>query len=284
MTTNTEPIEGVDTTAKKAKRPLQPFDRICDECGKGYTALTAKSKYCSGRCRKRAERKTLKGIGSDNKPDTIMNAPQSTELIEKPEKEKKFRALRPKFNNLPPDVSIGVMLLEKEVDRFERMYDEERAKRKKIQSKYEELKERTTQEKHAQALAGIEAAKPDIMERVMTGLAQLPPQILEGIGPAIGRLMNKVVPPEGVAGQLQGGDIDPMTKELLTWMASQPEQTRELLFGVIAILMGMEPDKLSSTLVQIMNVLKGGSTLSGPNNLSTIEPVLPYDKAMYNIQ
>jgi len=275
-------IEGIE--AKPKKKAPDPFERSCNECGKTYTAITAKSLYCSGRCAKRSQRKAVSLRGIDQ-PVTTMNTQKNdqTELIEKPEKEKRDRAIRPKFSNLPADVSIGVMLLEKELDRKERMYEEERAKRKKIQAKYEELKDRTKDEKHAQALAGLESAKPDIMERVMSGLAQLPPQILEGIGPAIGRLMNKVVPPEGVAGQLQGGDVDPMTRELLAWIAAQQDQTREMLFGVIAILMGMEPDKLSATLVQILNLLKGGSTLSGTEP-TTIEPRLPYDKAMYSIQ
>lgn len=293
-------IPQAETLQPKRARP-QAFTRNCNECGTEYETRHPASMYCSGRCRQRAlrSRHPNEQPKQEQPSQTIplMNAPQpkpessvkevTEEKIDKTEK--RNPSIRPKFSNLPPDVAIGVSLLERELNRVEDMYREERGKRKKIQEKYERLKDEVKDERHANQLAGIEAAKPDLVERIMSGFGQLPQPLVESLAPALGRLMDKVVPPSqpGVAGQLQGGEqMDPMTADLIRWIAAQPEQTRELLFHVIGKLMGLDQEKLPATLMQFLNLLQSGSTLSGPQedqNTATLQPAKPYDERYYSL-
>lgn len=291
---STEQLE-LDIPQAEAQSPAstrakqKSFVRNCDECHEEYTASSKLSRTCGPRCRTRAMRRIAKEQAQQ--PSQTMNESQEMSptrdpvTTEKPDKAIRTKSIRPKFSGLPPDVSIGVMLLERELDRMEQMYTEERAKRKKIQDKYETLKDQVKDERHQQQLAGIEAAKPDLLDRVISGVSQLPAPILENLAPALGRLMEKVVPAgEGVAGQLQG-HIDPMTGELLQWIANLPEAIRENLLLVIGKLMGLDQEKLNSTLVQFLNLIKSGSTLSGTaDEVVNIQPTPPYDQTMYGFQ
>lgn len=294
----TLPIDAPPVNTARRERIMHTFKRNCEFCEKEYDAVYKNSRFCCHNCKRKGQRRTLRMLREQE--SYIQTTPSIPPVMNKPEQpkpvapikevsdekidktEKKIKSIRPKFSNLPADVSIGVSLLERELDRMERMYEEERAKRKKIQGKYEELKDRTKDEKHAQQLAGIEAAKPDVLDRIIAGVGQLPQPILEQLAPALGRLVNKMMPgDEGVAGQLQGSEIDPMTAQLIQWIAAQPEQQRELLLHVIGKLMGLEQDKLSATLMQFLNLLQNGSTLSGPESQPSIQPQPGYDEKYY---
>ncbi len=157
---------------QRSRAPLQPFQCTCIECQTEFTAFTKKARYCGQKCRRRHDRR-LEREQQQQQPQEV--PAQSIPVMEKPKPkpedtqvddlevvdkkaEKKFKVIRPKFQNLPADVGIAVGLLERELDRMEAMYQEERIKRKKIQGKYQALKDTVKDERHASQLAGIEAA------------------------------------------------------------------------------------------------------------------------------
>ncbi len=179
---------GVAAPKGKRMTRIDSVKGACLNCEKGFeiTNTQSRQKFCSDKCRRLYKKQTTMNT-------TTAPAPASNNVTEeKVEKEKRREPLRPKFNNISPELTITIDMITRERDNAIADYREERQKRKKIQEKFEQLKEKVKDDAHANALAGVEAAKPDFLDRILSGFSQIPAPIAEKIAGPIGNLVEKM--------------------------------------------------------------------------------------------
>lgn len=253
---NTEQLN-IPTMEPAGKTRLM-HKRVCEnpDCKREYEAHQSNSRYCSSACRSAAWKK--------NKS----SAPQSID-----EKETKQLAPAPAqlLTGLTPQLQIAIDLLRKEGDRWEKSYNEERTRRKKAEDEVLKLKEEMLKKEHASALQGIENAKPDMIDRMLNGLSNLPAPIVEQFAPLIGRLGNLLMPSgsapvEGVQGQLNEPQI-----QFINWINTMPPETQKNFMIAMAELSRFDEQKLNTVVGQINQFLLQGTTMRSQ----------PFDQAMY---
>jgi hypothetical protein len=241
----------METIAAPEQSRKKAFTRQCEECKKDYNAFQKNSKFCSGSCRAKWNKKHPKQA-----------AEEAAEIVLETTGNKPAAAPTPQtiFSGLSPHMQIAVDLLQKECKRWEEAYKEEKKERIDLQEKLTALKDQVREDAHKQALQGIEDEKPSMFERV---LGSIPPQVMEHLAPVIGQLAQRLIPAApgaamaGVEGQLDEGQI-----QFLSWVAQQPEPMQKKIILLCTALMQMQPQQVALNLDKVLNLLKNGTTMT----------------------
>lgn len=262
------------TTEAKATMPERKIDCTCEQCKKEYKAAYARSRFCSDKCRVKFFRTKNASMKAENTTKSLaVNDSKET-------KEKEPRIPQPVFQNISPPMAIAVQMLQKDADRWERLYNEERKKAIDLDKELTKLKDESRDKEYKTKLDGIEAQKPDFLDRVLAGLGNIPAPIIEQIAPIIGRITGALIPGDpNQAGpqQIGGVQLDEMSTQLLQWISTLDEQNRNNLFIMIGKMMNMDNQKLSASLTKAINLFKNGQ-LNGHHQPS---PNLGLDMSMY---
>jgi hypothetical protein len=237
----------METIAPEATQQ-KGFTRECKQCKKEYSAVLQTSKFCSGACRAKWNKLNPKSV--EDKEVSLVKK-ESTQAVP-----------APIFSGLSPQMQIAVNLLQKESDRWEAAFKEERDLRKKAEQDRDSFKEKLRDTEHKQVLDGIENEKPSMLERL---LGSMPAPFIEQLAPVVGRLAGLIVPGQGQAALPMAGvegQLDNVQIQILQWIASLPEELQKQVLTVISTLMQMQPQDITITINKILNLLKNGSTIN----------------------
>jgi hypothetical protein len=223
------------------------MERNCDECGKPYQALKKSSKYCGSTCR---------AIASVKRKITLGSATNDTE------KENPITKRDPV--QVPPNTDFAAQFVinqqAKEIDRFERLYNDERTAKKDLRKKYEELKDLLAKNEFEQKLAA--AATPT--KGTLEGLLEHPMagQLLQHIGPAIGELsMNMVkkatAAKEAVPQALGGANEDTVWGHFTEWLGQQPEDVQRYVGELMNAFTQIQGVEVLQKLYQVRELIMG---------------------------
>jgi hypothetical protein len=232
-------------------KPKMLHERVCENCNKTYQTAAKASKFCSDSCRGAAWRKS-KGTQEIT--------------ISTPKNESPAQAASPLLTGLNPQLQIAIDLLKKEADRWEKKSDYWEKKYNDEAAQRQALEKAALQKEHATALQGLENAKPDLIDRVLNGLSSMPPSIVEQFAPLIGRLGNLLVP-GGASAPVEGvqGQLDEPQIQFINWINSLPPETQKNFLVAMAQLSSFDGQKLNTTINQIIQLLKSGSSMQSHN-------------------
>lgn len=230
------------------------MEKNCLQCGNPFTPKLNRAKFCSSACRAKHSRlhpseaspQLFEGI-PEKKPTP---APSSTQIVAT-------------MGALPPHAQYIITSQEREINRWEENYREEKKKREAAETKLAELKDQIKEQEHKAALNGIESElkKPGMDDKIM-GFLQTP--FGEKLG---GLLLEKLISPAGP--QLAGanGQLDASAQnqvaEIANWYSSLPEDLRAQVYSLLQQFAGSKPETLPALLKRIQNLLKTGSTMNG---------------------
>jgi hypothetical protein len=211
----------------------------CDHCHKDFEAKRIDKRFCSTSCRSKA---------------SILSRAKLGEVEASPNKSQRMEI----DTNIPgTDVRTQYVIesQKREIDRFEKQYNNEAAESKRLRDEVAALKETIVGMKTDAKIAEIEGSKKSALE----GLGENPIvlKILEHAGPAIGAMAMKLVEGNG-ATQMQG--IDPSNPGVifLQWLSQKNETVQRT---VLALLQGManiqDENMLMMKLGQIENLVMG---------------------------
>lgn len=255
-----------ETQEVKEEKPepkvINTYARNCDECGKEYFAKLGTSKFCSDACKNKHHRKVKKTriVG--------MSGPEDD--IDKPKSNERTNVVSV-ISGLPPQAQYIIGAQEKENRRLQKMYDEEREARKKLKSKYEDLKQEFTQLQTDHKIESIENKKPSGLAGFME--SPIGPQLMEHLGPALGMLAQGLVQKiSGVAGGLAGiegqldADVQNQITEINKWYAGLPKPLQASIYDILVKFASQKPEQLPNVLTRISNLLSHGSTTTIVSN------------------
>jgi len=149
---------------------------------------------------------------------------------------------------------------EKELDRMESAYNDERSKRKKLKEENEKLRDELAEIKTNNRIREIEETKP-------SGLSGLFPGGIEGImnnphvGPILGALLGKILAP---AGDVLGGGNASAANGFIEWFEGQSDEVKTNFAELVDGLSKADPTSLADTIKRMVNVLTVGSTINNP--------------------
>lgn len=234
-----------EPTKKQAR-----YDRKCEECGKDYKAMLRHSKFCSNVCRAAWNRKNgNKKIAEGAQQQDVKQTSSLPAAI-----------VSPAITGLPPHLQIAVDLLKNEARRWEKSYDDAASKLEKANDRIKELEKKMSDKEHEVALQGIENQKPDVIDRVLNGLSNMPAPIVEQFAPLIGRLGSLLVPSGAAAVQGVQGQLDEPQIQFINWINGLPPETQKSFMMAMAELSRFDEAKLHNTITQINQFLKVGTT------------------------
>lgn len=272
METQTEIFEDATSTSEKKKREFPSFKRNCDICGTEYDAKFPNARFCSSRCRKtnsRSMKKNTTTLGTveievkksndrqedDNVPSNLPVPAKSNAL----------------YNGLAPHMQIAVDMLRQDSQRWQNLYEEEKSRRKEVQAKHEDLKEKISRMEMDHKIEQIENKKPS----GLSGLGENPffLKILDHVGPALGVLASKMAESAGTTTPAMAGvegQLDEVSQSQLAniaqWFAALPDATRAAVYDMLqSMAVIKEPQMLISTLQKIKILLTNGSTITTHN-------------------
>lgn len=237
--------------------PVKTFPRkACEECGTEFDVKKGGARFCSDTCRSRAFRKGKRSVLQADEPSARParnDAPtHSTQIVTS-------------MAALPPHAQYIINQQEREITRWEKLYDEERTKRKALEEKNQTLKDQLKDMEHKQALNGIESAKPDLIDRLAGILQTLPPPVIEGIamrflntGPGLPQLTG------GTDGQLDA-DVQNKVIQFNQWFAGLAKPLQDGVYTLMVKLANAPSEEaLQQTITKMQSVLKNGTTQSVP--------------------
>jgi len=254
--------ETQNTEEENKEEPLAKvttsYERACNNCGKNYLAKLNTSKFCSDACKLSNYRKIKKTRNEG------MNRPEDD--IDPKQKNNGGNNVVSVIQGLSPQAQYIIGDQQKQNNRLQKLYDEEREARKKLKSKYEDLKQEHIQMQNDHRIESIENKKPS----GLAGLAESPmfPQLMEHIGPALGMLAQGLVQKisglgngglAGIEGQLDA-DVQNQITEINKWYASLPRPMQISMYDVLIKFASQSAEQLPETLTRISNLLKNGTT------------------------
>lgn len=223
----------------------------CPQCEKEFTRLNGHifGKYCTSACKEKARRKRYKEqLGSITQQQPIFETqhPTPTPTI-KPEATPMKKAEVTIPNSLGENATFIIKMVERDRDRFEKAYEEERTSRKKIKEEKEKVDKDFAAYKQQTELDKIANAKP-------TGLAgfgenPMVNKLIDGIaphiGPSVGKWLERLMEPGAGGQQLAGGGEQPL--QFAQWLQTKTPETQNFVMQTLGALMQI-PDE--STLIQ----------------------------------
>lgn len=235
----------------------------CNHCGTEFTpsSFHPNAKFCSVVCREKSRNQKRKAERLGNINQLPLTEPTSNEqpktINQQPAKEtpiKKVDIAIP--NSLGDSATFIIKMVERDRDRFEKLYDSERATRKKLKEDKEKLEKEISDLKQSHELEKIANAKP-------TGLAGLSDnplvnKLIDHIGPALGKLAERMTEPAApqMAG-IPGGEQNPAVA-FANWLATKQPGTQEYILKMLLAL-SQVPDEnvLIQKIAQIEQMVLG---------------------------
>ena len=235
-------------------------------------------RFCGVKCKRKWDREKSKlGATPADQPGQSAlfqkQATPKTPLSVKAKEEKE--EVRKRTPIAPPagmDISTQFVynLQNKEIDRWEDAYREERSKRKKAKEELEKVRHELAELKTDSKIKTIE----DEYKRPsgLDGLTDKFTSLLDNpnIGPHIGQFIGNLINGGGAA-QLQGPAIeDPETQQaaidIVNWYALQEKTTQQAFRGLVSMIETVQdPGKVGELIGRLLNVAKGGSTINTPH-------------------
>lgn len=189
----------------------------CKECGKEMDILRLNNpfpkKYCSRSCRHRSARKNLRGI------DTVIASPQQSTFSNQ---QSSFKA--------DPQSTFIISELTKDRDRWEKSFNDEKAKREKLKEQKEELEKKITEIQNENRIAAIESAKPSGLSGILQSDAGS--KLLEMCAPFIQRMME--AQPQQAQPQMTGTDGHQTPAVMFEgWFTKLSMSTRQTVWNML---------------------------------------------------
>jgi len=232
----------------------------CNHCGTEFTpsSFHPNAKFCSVVCREKSRNQKRKAerLGNINQLPLTESTNQQPASNPKPEPKetpiKKVDIAIP--NTLGDSATFIIKMVERDRDRFEKLYDSERATRKKLKEDKEKLEKEISDLKQSHELEKIANAKP-------TGLAGLSDnplvnKLIDHIGPALGKLAERMAEPAApqMAG-IPGGEQNPAVA-FANWLATKTPGTQEYILKMLMALSQLpNEDVLIQRIAQIEQIV-----------------------------
>lgn len=214
-------------------------------CGKSfapYYSMVARridTKYCCDDHRRQAQQLRLEKRAT--RLQQIMNNPPMQ--TEKETAIPKLSVALP--GNMDTGTKLALDMIIRDRDRWEKLYFDERTKRKDHQTKVQELQQQILTLKHEHQMEKLATAKPT----GLAGIAESP--LMQHIGPALGKLAEKFV--DGIAAPAQlGAATSDNAAQFSAWLATKQPETQAALWAMLLTL-SREPDEtvLQARIAQI---------------------------------
>jgi hypothetical protein len=217
--------------------------RTCGQCGKGIDHMDARAKFCSHNCRS----------SFSSKNSRMRSATQSDALPkeQREQKESSHKGMQVALTGLPAHASYIIAHQQKEIDRWERQFNEEKSEHKRTKEKYKDLKEEIQNERHATELKGLENARPGALDQLKGMIEVIPEEVR---GPMFSFLFNKIVPSANLGG-VQVSE-NQQWAQIQSWYAQLPEDQQQKIYEILNGLAMSNPQTFDLRLTQIGNLLK----------------------------
>lgn len=227
--------------------------KTCKQCGTEfeprYSAILHRSDtvYCSD-AHRREHRGTLGNIAPQQ------STPQQKQLPETPMKKAEIAVP----NGLGENANFIIKMVERDRDRFEEAYKEERTTRKKLKEEKEKIEKQFAEFKQQTELEKISSLKP-------TGLAGLGEnplvnKLIDGIaphiGPSVGKWLERMMEPGAPGTQLAGGNNNAIA--FAQWLETQTPGTQEYILKLLLALSQIPNENdLIQRIAQIESLVMG---------------------------
>lgn len=228
-------------------------ERNCEWCDKPFVSAKPDAKFCSASCKNSASRKRVRerqrstlGVEKQMFTPTVIDAPLAATL------------------DVPPHAKFIIAQQEKELKRWEENYKKELEKRESAEAKVLDLKEQIKDMQHKQALAGIEEAKPDFLEK-LSGF--VPESIRERF---LGAIADKLLAPGPMAGAGQlDNEAQQQLSQITNWFTAIPKEAQTMVYVILdAFAQNQDAAALIETLKHVHNLLNHGTTIPNGNNIN----------------
>lgn len=234
--------------------------RQCNDCGKEYEALLSTSKYCSGTCRSRASTERTRAERTERTGFGNIPHAQKVEREEVPELK---RTTLPPPPGADPASQFIIATQDKEIKRFEDLYNKERDARKELKKANEDLRDKVrqmeTDKKIADATVPEKGQLQGIMESpVLQGLLPfIGPAIQEMSVAMVQRVKDRVNNPAAPAG-VAGVDGQSPIGQFMAWLSGQPDDVQQYVWEVLQAFMRVNGHmELLQRLIQTRDMVLG---------------------------
>lgn len=224
-------------------KPTKTFPKVCDECQKPFEARKSNAHYCSSTCRSKASvRRSI--LNGNEQPESV---PKRREIA------------MPTGIATDPASQFIIDSLNKEVDRFEKLYDSERTDHKAAKKLIEDLKadiqKRDTDAKIAAATVPQKSALDGFLEHPMAG------QLMQHIGPAIGELsmqmVKKATAPKANGAQALAGADNSVWGQFTNWLSQQPDDVQQYVGELMMAFTQIQGAEVLQKLYQVRELIMG---------------------------
>jgi hypothetical protein len=238
--------------------------KACEECGTEFEVKKHGARFCSDICRYRAHRKGKKssGPGTIDDRDDAGDFP-STKMVTS------LNGLSPQAQYIITHLRDQLKEQKEEARRLRDKYEAERTQKEALKDKLQQLE---TDHK----IEAIQNSKPSGLQGIVSGLGQLPPEVLQtlgqSLGPVLGRLTEKLfgggASPAGLPMAGTDGQLDEAQGKVLQFNQWFIGLSKPLQEGVYAILVRIanqpSEDQLQQILMRIQTLLNNGTTTPNP--------------------
>ncbi len=264
-------METQETPTKEKDEGTQPklktYDKVCINCETPYKAALDASKFCSQKCKSQWHRKNNKLGNIDMRDDD-----ETQPVKEKPKEKNANNSLVSIVSGLPPQAQYIIAHQEKENKNLQKLYEEERAERKRIKEKYQALKDKILEMETNSKIEAIQNEKPSGLQ----GFTESPfmAELMPHIGPALGQLA------QGLVTRMQGGglggvpidgqldsEVQGQLVELNKWFSGLPKPVQASTYDLLVKIAQYNPQQLPNLIIRLNNLLHNGTAItnSGAN-------------------
>jgi len=258
-------LELPETTKKEMNTNTKKCEFL--GCEKTFEAKRKDKRFCSATCRAKHS------IISSSRMGAITDTPKpEVRKTKEPESSLPPRTSMPMPGNLDSNGQFIFNMLNRDIDRFEKAFHEERQKKKKAREEADKLRTELAELKTDLRIRDIETEnkKPSTLDGLKESFTSLldHPNIGPHVGNFVGNLLNG-----GMAGGMgqfpAAGDEETQhtAVEILNWYALQEKETQQAFKGLVDLIaQATEPAKVNALIEKLLNVLKGGSTFQKAAN------------------
>lgn len=215
-------------------------------CSKQFEANRKDKKYCSQACRTKDSLLRAQVNSSPGSPTEVQTPKPQAELFDKPVP--RMEISKPEGLNFQMQYVFDSQ--KKEIERWEKQFNEEREKRKKLAEEKAKLATELAELKTDQRIA--EYAKPSGLAGFMDN--PLIKEMSPHIGPVLAGIVERMLTP---APAIAPTTIDGVTDETAQWVTAQPAGVQNALRTLIAEVAKLaEPEKIIAALERFKNQLQ----------------------------
>lgn len=227
-----------------------------ERCGKEFTPLKSNKKYCTDSCRARdsQRRQALNETGGN---PTQVNAPGQTVFMSAP----LFDKPAPKAEiSAPRGLDFSTQYVfdsqKKEIDRWEKAYNEEREKRKKLSEEKQKIEKELSDLKTDQRIS--ELSKPGGLAGFMENafVKELAPHVAPVLAGIMARVLTPATPIVPTGGEV-------VNDETAAWVNAQSAEVQNSLRALIhEIAKQGESEKVMQAIERLRNILSKNQVFS----------------------